>query len=81
MGGVRQYVFATFTGITGLSPEGEQHLGTTTPGPRPLCRCRSSAHRTWCFVATADDTFGGMMIRVIHEDGAFRTEEMWTESV
>ena len=78
IGGVRQYVFSTGVGITGMTPDGER-LWDHPTGPKAALPMPVLGPPDRIFVATADDHFGGMMIRVVSEDGAFRTEELWTE--
>ena len=78
LGGVPQYVFVTGRGITALSPEGEQ-LWFHETDPKAALPMPVFVPPDKIFVATADDTFGSMMIRVVHEDGTFSTEETWTE--
>lgn len=78
IGGTRQYVFSTFTGIVGLATDGTllwQHdTGPKTALPMPVFVPPDSV-----FVAAADDTFGGLLIRITADGDAFRTEEVWKE--
>lgn len=76
--GVRQYVFSRSQEVVALSTAGEllwRHATerrSAIPMPVFLAPDR-------IFVATADDAFGGRVIRVVREGGAFRTEEVWQE--
>ncbi len=80
IGGVRQYVFFRRVGnqLVSLSTEGEllwSHPTAalaviTTPIFHPPDRI---------FVASADDAFGGAMLRVRQTAGLFEVEEIWSE--
>ncbi len=78
IGGQKQYVHATFDAIVGLSTTGEvlwsHDTGPKTALPMPIFLAPDKV-----FVATADDNFGGMMIRVTHGEEGFATEELWKE--
>ena len=78
IGGSRQYVFSTFSGIVGLATDGEllwQHdTDPKTALPMPVF-----VPPDRIFVATADDSFGGMLIRVEAGEDGFRTAEVWRE--
>jgi outer membrane protein assembly factor BamB len=80
LGGELQYVFFRRAGaeVVALSPAGAvlwRHPTAalaiiTTPIFLPPDRF---------FVASADDIFGGLMLRVVAADGAYRVEEAWVE--
>lgn len=78
LGGVRQYVFSTFTGVLGLSTTGEQ-LWFHDTGPKAALPMPIFAEPDKVFVSAADDGFGGLMIRISNEGGTFSTEELWKE--
>lgn len=80
LGGRRQYVFFRHAGaeVVSLATDGEvlwRHSTAalaiiTTPVFIPPDRF---------FVASADDVFGGLMLRVTADEGSFEVEEAWSE--
>lgn len=76
--GVRQYIFSTFVSITGLSTDGEV-LWTHETGPKTALPMPVFVAPDAVFVSTADDQFGGLMIRVTRGEAGFQTEEVWKE--
>lgn len=79
--GVRQYVFSRRVGqeLVALSTGGEvlwRHPMTDalTAIPMPVF-----VPPDQIFVATSDDAFGGLMIRVTKNEEGFSTESMWSE--
>jgi outer membrane protein assembly factor BamB len=78
IGGVRQYVFSTFGGILGLSTGGEE-LWFHETGPKAALPMPVFGPPDRIFVATSDDSFGGVMIRVTREGDTFGSQELWSE--
>jgi hypothetical protein len=78
IGGMKQYLFSTFVAVLGLSTEGEflwsHETGPKTALPMPVFIAPDKV-----FVATADDQFGGLMLRVTKGEDGFRAEELWKE--
>jgi len=78
IGGVKQYVFSTFVSLIGLSTEGEV-LWTHDTDPKTALPMPVFVAPDTVFVSTADDQFGGMMVRVTRTEDGFQTEEVWKE--
>jgi hypothetical protein len=78
IGGQKQYVHTTFTGVVGLSTEGEV-LWSHDTGPKSPLAMPIFIAPDKVFVATADDHFGGLMVRVTHGEQGFVAEELWKE--
>ncbi len=76
--GVPQYVFARFREVVGLSPAGEVLWRHETPPhaaiPMPLVLPGDRV-----FVSSSEDSFGGLMLRVVGEGEGFRAEELWSQ--
>lgn len=78
IGGVRQIVLSRGREVVSLSLEGEVLWRHETP-PRGAIPMPVFLAPDRLFVSTADDSFGGLMIRIVAEDGSYRTEEVWSE--
>jgi hypothetical protein len=80
MADIRQYVFFRGAGreIVALSTEGEVLWRHSTNGQTIITSPVFVAPDRF-FVATSDDDFGGLMLRVTVHEGEFRVEEAWAE--
>jgi outer membrane protein assembly factor BamB len=78
IGGERQYVFSRGRDVVGISSGGKVLWRHETP-PRTAIPMPLFVPPDRVFVSTSDDHFGGLMIRVVEEDGRFRTEQVWSE--
>ena len=78
IGGVRQYVFSRGSETVALSTDGEllwRYEGARRAAiPMPIFVSPDQV-----FVATADDHFGGVMLRVSEGEEGFEVEELWAE--
>lgn len=78
IGGVRQYVFSRGGEAVGLSTSGEvlwRWEGERRAAiPMPIFVAPDRV-----FIATADDHFGGVMLRISAGDEGFQAEEVWSE--
>jgi outer membrane protein assembly factor BamB len=80
IGGRWQYVFFRRVGaaVVSLSPQGELLWQHPTKGLAIITTPIFLAPDR-IFVASADDVFGGLMLRITEQDGVFATEEVWSE--
>jgi len=80
IGGRWQYVFFRRVGaaVVALSPQGELLWQHPTSGLAIITTPIFLAPDR-IFVASADDIFGGLMLRISEQDGVFTTEEIWSE--
>lgn len=78
--GRRQYVFFRRAGaeVVALSPEGEV-LWRHPTAALAIVTMPVFIPPDRIFVASADDVFGGLTLRVREDSGAFETEEVWSE--
>jgi outer membrane protein assembly factor BamB len=76
--GVRQYVFSRTRDVVSLSPGGEV-LWRHETKPKSAIPMPVFLPPEHVFVSASEDSFGGLMIRVMRRDGRFATEEAWTQ--
>ena len=78
--GRRQYVLFRRAGaeVVALSPDGEL-LWRHPTAALAIVTMPVFVPPDRLFVASADDVFGGLMLRIRESEGAFRVEEVWSE--
>lgn len=79
--GIRQYVMFRRAGqeVVALSTAGEVLWRLPTPDALATIVMPIFVAPDRFFISTSDDSFGGHMIRIMHEGGEFSAEEVWSE--
>lgn len=79
--GVRQYVLFRRAGqeVVGLAASGDVLWRFPTPDALATIVMPIFVAPDRIFISTSDDSFGGHMIRIDHQDGVFEVEEIWSE--
>ena len=79
--GVQQYLLFRRAGqeAVSLSTSGEVLWRFPTPDALATIVVPIFVAPDRVFLSTSDDSFGGHMIRIVHDGGEFRAEEVWSE--